>query len=80
MKLNVKAFGLACGIIWGAIVLLFGLGAMMGWGEDIVKFISRFYVGYQASFFGAVIGLVWGFVDAFVGGAIFAWLYNKLAK
>jgi hypothetical protein len=80
MKLNVKAFGLACGIIWGGLMLILGLGAMMGWGEDVVNFISRIYVGYQASFLGAMIGLIWGFVDAFVGGVIFAWLYNKLAK
>jgi hypothetical protein len=25
-----------------------------------------------------VLGLVWGFFDALIGGAIFAWLYNWL--
>jgi len=28
---------------------------------------------------GSLIGLVWGFVDGLIGGAIFAWLYNLLA-
>jgi len=26
------------------------------------------------------VGLVWGFVDGAIGGAIFAWLYNTLVK
>ncbi len=28
---------------------------------------------------GSAIGLAWGFVDAQIAGAIFAWLYNLLA-
>jgi len=25
-------------------------------------------------------GMVWAFFDAAIGGLVFAWLYNKLAK
>ncbi len=28
---------------------------------------------------GSAIGLAWGFVDALIAGAIFAWLYNLIA-
>jgi hypothetical protein len=28
---------------------------------------------------GSLIGMVWGFIDAGIGGAVFAWLYNLLA-
>jgi hypothetical protein len=80
MKLNVKAFALACAILWG-----FGLFLLTWWiiafygatGE--VTLIGRLYRGYTISPIGSLIGLVWGFVDALVGGAIFAWLYNRLA-
>jgi hypothetical protein len=27
---------------------------------------------------GSVIGLLWGLVDGFIGGLVFAWLYNLL--
>jgi len=79
MKLNVKAFALTCALLWGL-----GLFFLTWWiiafdgvtGE--VPFIGHFYRGYSISPLGSVIGLVWGFFDAMIGGAIFAWLYNLL--
>ncbi len=79
MKLNPKAFGLTCGILWGA-----GLFSLTWW---VMAFegpskkptgLSRLYRGYTISPRGSVIGLVWGFFDAFFGGLSFAWLYNEL--
>jgi hypothetical protein len=79
MKLDTKAFGLACGIIWGL-----GLFALTWW---IIAFegatgdptlIGRIYRGYSISPVGSLAGLVWGFFDGLVGGLIFAWLYNTL--
>jgi hypothetical protein len=29
---------------------------------------------------GSLVGMVWGLVDAGIGGAIFAWLYNLMSK
>ena len=80
MKLNIKAFALACGILWGL-----GLFLLTWWiiafdgatGE--VTIIGRLYRGYTISPLGSVLGLLYGFVDAFIGGAILAWLYNRLA-
>ena len=34
--------------------------------------------GYSISPMGSVIGLLWALADGFVGGAIFAWLYNRI--
>jgi hypothetical protein len=85
MKLNVKAFALTCGLVFG-----FGLFFLTWWiivfdgatGE--ATFIGRVYRGYTVSPAGSVIGLCWAFVDWLIGGAIFAWLYNlitgRLAK
>ena len=28
----------------------------------------------------AIVGAIWGFVDGCIGGAILAWLYNKLGS
>jgi hypothetical protein len=41
--------------------------------------IGRLYRGYSISPVGSLIGLLWAFPDALVGGLIFAWLYNLLA-
>ena len=80
MRLNVKAFALTCGLIWG-----FGLFFITWWiiafdgstGE--ISFIGRLYRGYSITPMGSLVGLIWAFVDALVGGAIFAWLYNLIA-
>lgn len=79
MKLNVKAFALACGILWAVCAFILGLLAMNGYAEAFVTLIGSGYLGYEASMPGALIGAAWGFFDAFIGGWVFAWLYNKLA-
>jgi len=80
MKLNIKAFALTCGIMWGL-----GLFFLTWWviafdgatGEPTL--IGKLYRGYNISPIGSIIGLVYAFFDALIGGAIFAWLHNKLA-
>ncbi len=81
MKLNVKAFALACGLIWGLglFFLTWWIIAFDGATGD-VTFIGRFYRGYSISQAGSFYGLVWGFFDGLIGGAIFAWLYNLLTE
>jgi len=81
MKLNIKAFGLACGVIWGLglFLLTWWIIAFDGATGD-VTFIGRCYRGYSISPAGSVAGMVWGFFDGLIGGAIFAWLYNLLAE
>lgn len=79
MKLNVKALALTAGIIWGFGLFFLTLWIMLFDGASgNITFIGHIYRGYNISFTGALIGLVWGFFDALIGGAIFAWLYNWL--
>jgi len=79
MKLNVKAFGLACGLIWGLglFFLTWWVIAFEGATQQITM-IGHLYRGYRISPMGSIIGLVWGFFDALIGGVVFAWLYNLL--
>ena len=80
MKLDIKAFAVTCSLIWG-----FGVFFLTWWvimfdgatGE--ITLIGRLYRGYSISPQGSMIGLLWALADGFVGGAIFAWLYNRLA-
>lgn len=79
--LNAKNFGLACGILWAVVVLVMGwAAAWIGWTDSMVEVFSSLYIGYSASFVGALVGAVWAFFDGFIGGYIFVWLYNKLNK
>jgi hypothetical protein len=80
MKLHVKAFALACGILWGLglFVVTWWIIAFEGATGD-PTFIGRVYRGYAISPTGSFVGLIWALVDGVIGGAIFAWLYNVLA-
>jgi hypothetical protein len=80
MRLNIKAFALTAGIIWGV-----GLFLLTWWiiafdgatGE--ITLLGRLYRGYSISPLGSIVGLIWAFVDGLIFGAIFAWLYNLIA-
>lgn len=80
-KLDVKAFGLSIGITWGSAMFLLGvLDIFTVWGDGIGAVMATLYLGYSPTLLGSIIGGVWGFFDAGVGGMVVAWLYNKLAK
>jgi len=80
-KFDAKAFGISCGVIWGVAMFFLGIcDIFSAWGCGITKIMATLYIGYQPTILGSVIGAVWGFVDAGVGGFVFALLYNKLAK
>ena len=79
MCLSPIRLGLAGGILWGlAMFFITLLSLHTGYAEHFCKMMETLYLGYEVSTIGSLIGLVYGFVDAFVGLCIFAWLYNKL--
>ena len=80
MKLDVKSFGLTCGLFWGIglFFLTWWLIAFDGSSQG-PTFIGRIYRGYSITPVGSVIGLIWAFVDGHIGGVIFSWLYKRLS-
>jgi hypothetical protein len=81
MRLDIKTFALTCALFWG-----FGLFAITWWimafegATGDVTFLGRVYLGYSISPMGSLVGLVWALADGLIAGAIFAWLYNTLAR
>ena len=81
MKLNVKAFGLAGGILWSASLFVLTWAGIMGYGSLNAATIAKaYYVGYSVTPIGSIIGAIYGFFDAGIGCALFALLYNKLTE
>ncbi len=81
MKLDVKAFALTCSLLWG--MGLFGLTwwiLLLDGPSTDVTLLGRIYRGYRITPLGSGIGLAWALADGFVGGAVFAWLYNRLTR
>jgi hypothetical protein len=77
VKMNIKGFSLAAGIIWGLAVLVVTLVSFWQKGEHI-GILSHIYLGYSVSVVGSIVGLVYGLATGLIAGACFAWLYNKL--
>ena len=83
MKLDVKAMALTIGLLWGAAMFLTGTANLVwdGYGEDFLDVMASVYPGYDAtaSFGQVIVGALYGLVDGAGGGAVIAWLYNRLA-
>lgn len=78
MKLSPMALGCAMGILWAASLLLMGLiASFYAYGKPFVMAVGGLYLGYEPSILGSFIGAGIGFIDAFIGGALLAWLYNR---
>jgi len=80
MGLNVKAFALSAAILWGLAMLAVGL-ANMNWpefGGAFLRVVASVYPGHvhDGSLYQVIVGSLYGAVDALIGGAVFAWLYN----
>ncbi|MGO8758663.1 MAG: hypothetical protein ACLQG3_11115 [Terracidiphilus sp.] len=84
MKFNVKALALACAILWGAAVLGVALANLIcaAYGQQFLQMLSSCYPGYHAArtIVQVVIVTLYAVADGLIGGAIFGWLYNWLAK
>ena len=79
MRLHPLALALAGGILWAGGILFFSvLAQFCTYAEDVVQLVAKFYIGFESTLAGTLIGMAWGFADAFIGLYILAWLYNFL--
>ena len=79
MKLDAVKFGIAFGIIYAAVFFLYGMvAALFGWGGEFIEMIGKFYIGFGASFLGALAGAAWGLVIGFVFFWLAGLIYNRL--
>ena len=83
MRLDVTAIAASSAILWAVAMFVTGLANMIWppYGQGFLQVMDSIYPGYHAtaSFGQVIVGSLYGLVDAAVGGAAFAWLYNLLA-
>jgi hypothetical protein len=80
MKLRARALGLAIGTIWGLGVFVATLWSLQFGQGEFVWAISVYFLGHTRSIGGAFVGLLSGFVEGFVFGALIALVYNAYQK
>lgn len=70
-------FGISLGLVSGIFMMLFAFGSWMyGFGTSIIDQWASVYPGLEASLKGGFIALAWGFLEGFIIGIIWAWIYN----
>ena len=77
MKLNIKAFSRALGLVWGFLLMIISLSASMGFQVGMVEVLKSSYPGMESSFMGSIIAFAWGFVAGSVTGAALAYFSNR---
>lgn len=81
MKWNTKRVALAGGIVWaGCLFVTTLVSVYTGFAAAFLNGIASIYPGYSITLQGSIIGLIYGFVDVFVGVYIFMWVYKMLGK
>jgi hypothetical protein len=88
LRLNATVQGLVAGTIAGLAVFLATNWLLIKGpqvdhqGEPIVgphlSLLSQYFIGYQVTFLGSLIGLFYGFALGFAGGYFVAWMYNRI--
>lgn len=81
MKLDIKSFALAVGIVaavWGFVTHIIAVAT--GAGLEFIDLVLNFHPGATLSYVGAIVHGAWMFVYGFASGGLFAWLYNKFTK
>jgi hypothetical protein len=73
-----RALGVAMGLLWSGAIVVLGITARVGWGDDWRELLADVYLGYDSTSKGLVVGSFWAFADAFVGAYTLAWLYNRI--
>ncbi len=80
-QLNAFAAALAVGVFWAVCLFLWTLiAAKNGYGQTSLDLIAQVYPGYEVTTRGAWIGLIWGFLDGFIGTYVVVWLYHVFVK
>ena len=79
--MSIRSIALTAGIFGAASMFLIAWWLILnGNAEGPTTLLERMYIGYSFTPLGSVIGALWGFIDFAIGGAIAAWLYQKIKK
>jgi len=82
VRLKGTLLGLATGLITGLLIFVATIWLVLKGGEHVgahLSLLSQFFWGYSVTFAGSFVGLAYGLVIGFLGGAVIAWIYNRVS-
>lgn len=79
--LRAHTAGLALGITFALILFIFSVAAaLFSYGAGFVELLGDVYVGFSTAPAGILIGMLWAFVDGYLLGFLFVWIFNILKR
>ena len=82
MRLNGSILGLTFGFLFGLGIFIATNILLIRGGENVgqhLALLGQFFIGYQVTFAGSIIGLLYGFGLGYATGYLIAALYNWMA-
>ena len=82
MRLNAMIHGVVAGILVGLAIFIATNWLVLKGGEVVgphLSLLSQFFIGYEVTFAGSLVGFGYGFASGFVIGYFVAAMYNWLA-
>lgn len=84
MQLSIKALGITGALLWAGAIFVCGVAnlATASYGAEFLRVMSSIYPGFHASrsISDVLVGTCYGLLDGGLGGIVFGWLYNRLAR
>ena len=83
VRVNAFSFGLAAGLLAGLGLFLATNWLLLKGGTPLgphLGLLSQYFVGYQVSFAGSLVGFAYAFVLCFATAYAGAWLYNRVSQ
>jgi hypothetical protein len=79
MRLNATVHGLVFGFTFGLIIFIATIWLVIKGGAVVgpnLSLLGQFFIGYQVTFLGSIIGFFYGFITGFILGSFIAGVYN----
>jgi hypothetical protein len=84
MALSPKALAITAGLVWGACLLWVGAVNLLvpSYGTGFLDAMRSVYPGFHSArtLTNMLVGAGYGIVDGAIGGLMFAWVYNLVAR
>ena len=82
LRLNAVVHGVVAGLLVGLGIFIATNWLVIKGGETVgphLALLGQFFIGYQVTFVGSLIGFGYGFISGFLIGYFIAAMYNRMA-
>jgi len=83
LRLNATVQGVVAGLVVGMAIFVATNWLILKGGEEVgahLSLLAQFFIGYEVTFAGSLIGFAYGFGVGFIGGYGVARVYNWLVE